>query len=76
MIKNNNLIDKKYIVILDNGRSHRNRLLSKAQKYFNLLFLPEYTPFINSIEYYFYFLKKEIRKGFHNNKKELFSKII
>lgn len=73
MIKENNLLGKKYIFILDNCKIHRSKLLLKVQKIANFIFLPPYSPMLNPIETLFSLLKRKIRKKFYQSIEQVIS---
>lgn len=76
IIKKKNLLNQKYMIILDNGRMHQNRLFNKANLFFNFLYLPPYCPYMNAVEYCFCHVKREIKKKFYEGRAELISSII
>ena len=64
----NNLIlsldNKKYTIIMDNCKIHKNVIIKNILEYcgHTMIFLPAYCPHLNPIEYHFQILKKRIKK--------------
>lgn len=71
MIRKNDLINSDYILICDNARIHKNKLLPKIEKYLNILFLPAYSPQLNPIETLFSVIKTRLRRGFYEDYESL-----
>ena len=71
MIKINNLLGKKYVLVFDNAAIHKNKLLPKLEKLINILLLPSYSPMLNPIETLFSLIKRKIRKRFYNTIEEV-----
>lgn len=67
MKKKNRLLGSNHILICDNARIHKNKLLPNIQKYFHILFLPSYSPQLNLIETLFSVIKARLRRGFYEN---------
>lgn len=75
MIKENCLLGKKYIFVLDNSQIHRNKLHPKMEKLVNFIFLPPYSPMLNPVEILFSYLKRKIRKKFYSTIEEVVSQL-
>ena len=62
MHKSGFLDPTKYCLILDNCMTrHKKEYIDYFRSKFNILFLPHYSPFLNSIELFFNVLKKKLR---------------
>jgi transposase len=59
------------VFILDNCRIHLSRLLKKADKFLNFLFLPPFFPQLNPIENFFSYLKSQLLKMFYSSEQQL-----
>ena len=71
MIKRNKLFDEKWIIIMDNGRCHINKLFKKAETIINFLCLPPYSPQLNPIESLFSLIKKKMFQKFYKSQEDL-----
>lgn len=76
LVKKENLLNKKYLFIIDNGRMHINRLFKKADIFFIFFLLPSYCPYLNAAEYFFCYLKRILRYNFYKTRKELINTVI
>lgn len=71
MIEKNNLLEEKFVFIMDNAYIHNSRFEKKADNLINISFLPEYSPMLNPIESFFSFVKGQLRQKFYRNENEL-----
>ena len=61
-----------YTFIVDNCRTHHSKSTRNFLfQYFDILFLPPYSSFMNPIEEVFYIRKKSIIEKFNENKRDL-----
>lgn len=56
-----------YVMIMDNGKCHKNILYQKIKEFINIHFLPPYTAYLNPIEIWFNYLKRRLRKIYFEN---------
>lgn len=66
-----NLNLEKTVFVMDNLKSHKSKkYFLKLKSYFQILFLPIYTPMMNPIEYMFSYLKNYTRRIVFNNQNQ------
>lgn len=75
MVNDNNLYQKRYIIVLDNCKIHCGRFYKKMENIFPFVFLPKYSPFLNPIETFFSSFKRSLKKESNKDPKDLFRNI-
>lgn len=66
LIKEYDLVGKKYLLVFDNCRTHKKKEYWKTfRKHFNVVNTPPYSPQISLVEYFFLIIKRVVKKEFY-----------
>jgi transposase len=75
MIENLKLDQENFVIVMDNCATHKSRFYKKLKDFIPMIFLPKYSPFLNPIETYFGYLKREMKKENFRDEEELLKKL-
>jgi transposase len=77
LLKHNDLLNIKYVLIHDNGKCHKTAKISdEIAKHLNFMYLPSYSPYLNIAENVFGEIKREVRRYVYASVDQLIEMIV